>query len=677
LKTSTEKELPPCKWKEYPTPDGKVYYSDGINSVWTEPAELTEYKAKLAAQGSSSTSSSNGNSASSASSSSTTSTNGNGGEHQTSKSSSRKRAHVEAIVPAEYESDAQRTEYFVNMLRDYEIGSNHRWPDVSRICSSDARWVALKTTGSRKQCFSEYQTKRLKEEKEEKRNKVRKARDSFLKMLATDTKIGVSWRWKEAEQRLASKEEYQAIETSVLDLREREEMFSEFVSELARKDDEEKRAIRKANIRGFNELLDQYESHITHNSRWLDFRPILVEANNAYKETYGNGSGDKRFENLDESEKKHVFNDRVSELRKKHDLYLKEKEKTKKLEEKSRRENFKKVLLDKVQEGSITALSLWRDSKLDLEKEVSYIALADQPSSTPRAIFDDVVDVLQKAYRTDRKYLRDLLDSHPDFKMKHTTTFDEMIHALTEQEAKNIPEESSRKLPAMLNPANTPDTANTSTAESSSTPTSTNSSSSSKHVRMFFDEMLSREVAAHEEAVRRHRKLVDRYLDLLEDQFYRSDHVDTTWEEAEEKLRKRSAFIDLRDNEKDRRKYFDKHMASLARRMGHKTKVSKSEEANTDGAGDYNSEMKGDQSNEGDGLMSKKKNDLEDGEEDGRGASESEKRKDKKKKKKKHSRSHSPSSDSSSDSDDGDDDQKEKKSSKKKSSKKHKKSKKD
>ena len=35
----------PCKWKEWTTKEGKKYYSDGLKSVWTEPPELTAYKA--------------------------------------------------------------------------------------------------------------------------------------------------------------------------------------------------------------------------------------------------------------------------------------------------------------------------------------------------------------------------------------------------------------------------------------------------------------------------------------------------------------------------------------------------------------------------------------------------------------------------------------------------------
>jgi pre-mRNA-processing factor 40 len=33
LKTPEERSIPPCPWKEYSTPEGKIYYSDGQESM--------------------------------------------------------------------------------------------------------------------------------------------------------------------------------------------------------------------------------------------------------------------------------------------------------------------------------------------------------------------------------------------------------------------------------------------------------------------------------------------------------------------------------------------------------------------------------------------------------------------------------------------------------------------
>jgi len=87
------------------------------------------------------------------------------------------------------------------------------------------------------------------------------------------------------------------------------------------------------------------------------------------------------------------------------------------------------------------------------------------------------------------------------------------------------------------------------------------------HVRLYFDECAAKETAAHAESERRQRKREERYRELLEDYYYRSDHIDTSWADAEVDMRKRSAFLDLQDPN-DRRRLFHKHLASLAKKMG-------------------------------------------------------------------------------------------------------------
>jgi hypothetical protein len=131
--------------------------------------------------------------------------------------------------------------------------------------------------------------------------------------------------------------------------------------------------------------------------------------------------------------------------------------------------------------------------------------------------------------------LRDLVDDS-GFRFKHTTAFDAFVSALEAQDAKADP--SKRRLPGM-----------------------------GPHVRLFFDECIAKEAAAHEESERRQRKREERYNELLEDYYYRSDHIETPWADAEVDMRKRSAFLDLKDPN-DRRNLFEKHIASLAKKMG-------------------------------------------------------------------------------------------------------------
>jgi biotin carboxyl carrier protein len=63
--------------------------------------------------------------------------------------------------------------------------------------------------------------------------------------------------------------------------------------------------------------------------------------------------------------------------------------------------------------------------------------------------------------------------------------------------------------------------------------------------RVLYEELKLRAVEAHEESERRLRKAKDKYEDLLMNYYYRSDHVDVTWEEAQADMHARSAFKEL------------------------------------------------------------------------------------------------------------------------------------
>ena len=86
------------------------------------------------------------------------------------------------------------------------------------------------------------------------------------------------------------------------------------------------------------------------------------------------------------------------------------------------------------------------------------------------------------------------------------------------------------------------------------------------HLRLFFDEVLAKEVSYHEEKLRRKKMREDRYLDLLEEYYYRSDHVGIPWKEAEYDMERRTAFREM--PEVDRKRMYDDHMAALKRKLG-------------------------------------------------------------------------------------------------------------
>ena len=152
LKSRAEKTLPPCKWKEYPMADGRKYFSDGERSVWEEPPELTEYKAKLKAMEAGDVSrglaeaSPEGASVPAASVQAESTPAGSTGLEaavERPATSGSRRVAPQPTMPTEFKNDEERKACFVEMLRDTGITSAHKWGEVNKICKDDPRSVSL------------------------------------------------------------------------------------------------------------------------------------------------------------------------------------------------------------------------------------------------------------------------------------------------------------------------------------------------------------------------------------------------------------------------------------------------------------------------------------------------------------------------------------------------------
>lgn len=87
---------------------------------------------------------------------------------------------------------------------------------------------------------------------------------------------------------------------------------------------------------------------------------------------------------------------------------------------------------------------------------------------------------------------------------------------------------------------------------------------------LLFKEQKAKAVAEYEEEQRIKRKMEGRFLGLLEDFFYLSDHVGTSWDDAKKVLQKRSAYDSV--GKTDRKRLFQKHMEGLAAKMESKAK---------------------------------------------------------------------------------------------------------
>ena len=218
-------------WKEYKTPEGKPYWSDGATSVWEEPAAYKEAREKAAAL-----------------------IEANKRAKEAPPVVAKDPEPEPNIKPLPVLDPKQKVEAFKQLLSDSDIKSTATFPEVSAKLGQHPTYTAL-PKGERKQALAEYKTKRAKVEKETERKRSREARAGFLRLLAEAEEISVDTNWSKADELLAATcdERYQAVSTST----ERKGLFDEFVSALREKDASEKRQTTEKAREAFRKALVQ------------------------------------------------------------------------------------------------------------------------------------------------------------------------------------------------------------------------------------------------------------------------------------------------------------------------------------------------------------------------------------------------------------------------------------
>ena len=360
-------------------------------------------------------------------------------------------------------------------------------------------------------------------------------------MLAGSAEISSRTRWREAETILGSDPRFAAL----ADVREREDLFTEFVTELGKKEKEDRRGKEKQRMDGFRALLEEAKG-VTAKSKWGEVSDLL--------------EGDPRNDDLDQRERATGFQAFIKELQVKEEQERKQEREAKRKVDRAARDAFRDFLKAKIADNSITARTKWKEAVRDLEEQDEFKAMAGQSGAKQEDIFDDLMDDLKEEYRKHRKLLKELVRKS-SFVFTAETTFEafcEGIKAADDSATEDSDQEEKKK-------------DRKSKSESSSRSRSPPKKRSlclavilEKHAqsaKTAFSEFMEDAAQARKDAERKLKKLRENYVDLLQDYYYRSDHVGVVWDEAKGQLSKHSAFSKLPEG--DRQPKFEEYMADL------------------------------------------------------------------------------------------------------------------
>ncbi|XP_054786408.1 pre-mRNA-processing protein 40A-like isoform X2 [Prosopis cineraria] len=291
--------------------------------------------------------------------------------------------------PLVYANKMEAKNVFKALLESANVGSDWTWDRAMRVIINDKRYGALKSLGERKQVFNEFLNQKKKQEAEEKRMKLKKAREDFKKMLEESTELTSSTRWSKAVSLFENDDRFKAVERD----RDRRDLFDSFMEELVNKERAKAQEERKRNILEYRKFLEA-----------CDF----IKASTQWRKVQDRLEADERCFRLEKIDRLEIFQDYLHDLEKEEEEQKKiHKEELRKAERRNRDE-FRKLMEEDIAMGTLTAKTHWRDYYVKVKDLPAYVAVASNTSgSTPKDLFEDVSEELEKQYHEDKTRVKD------------------------------------------------------------------------------------------------------------------------------------------------------------------------------------------------------------------------------------------------------------------------------
>ncbi|GAB0089817.1 pre-mRNA-processing factor 40 homolog A [Sergentomyia squamirostris] len=476
LKTPTEKLLSSCPWKEYQSDQGKIYYHN-VNtkeSRWEAPPEYLEVKNKIAVEEAANAakavaamtssgmpnivlpvatgniipplitptqvtpaatvavpaaaspqkspppdvaSAENSSSALDQAMAATLASIEVPGTPKDTEEDSNKATDSSDPPKMEFKDKKEAIEAFKDLLKEKNIPSNASWDQCVKIISRDPRYSSFKNLNEKKQAFNAYKTQKMKDEREENRLKAKQAKENLEKFLMTSDKMSSTLKYYKCDELFTNLEVWKAVPEQ-----DRRDIYEDCVFNLAKREKEEARVMKKRNMRVLGDLLQSMTS-ISYQSTWSEAQVLLLE-NTSFKT-------DVHLLGMDKEDALIVFEEHIRGLEKE---YEEEKELEKKRQRRLARKNRDAflVLLDKMhEEGKLTSMSLMVELYPIISSDLRFSAMLGQSGSTPLDLFKFYVEDLKARFHDEKKIIKEILKEKA-FIVQAGTTFEDFATVVCE-----------------------------------------------------------------------------------------------------------------------------------------------------------------------------------------------------------------------------------------------------
>ncbi|XP_059398737.1 transcription elongation regulator 1-like [Carassius carassius] len=318
-----------------------------------------------------------------------------------------KAARDRALVPLE-----ARMNQFRDMLLERGVSAFSTWDKELHKIVFDPRYLLLNPK-ERKQVFDQYVKTRAEEERKEKKNKLMQAKDDFRKMME-DAKLHMRTTFSEFAAKHSKDPRFKAIEK----MKDREAIFTEFMTALRKKDKEDSKNKVEKVKQDFFELLSDH--HVDVSQRWSKVKD-KVETDPRYKAVESSAAREELYKQYVEKQAKNVDAEKEKELERQAriEASLRERERevqrarseqTKEIDrerEQHKREeavqHFKALMSDMVRSTDAS----WSETRRNLRKDHRWESSALLERHEKEKLFEEHVEALTKRKK---EHFRQLLD---------------------------------------------------------------------------------------------------------------------------------------------------------------------------------------------------------------------------------------------------------------------------
>ena len=360
---------------------GKEYYFNALQkiSTWEEPEELKETRKKLAAH-----------------------LNINKTLENNSKQNISNSAFKNEIIISEKEkeeeekielenlrklSDSELKLKFKEFLKKMNINSGWKWEDTERCCSGKIIWKAIKTFSERKQLFTEYIRECKDKERDELKSKRDKNKLNFKILLQEDPTLNSLSKFGKYAIKYSSDERWLAIES-----RDREDLFEDYLDELLKREEEEKKIILKTKLEIYKE----------------DLRCLKVIK-----------WDDSGMDTQEKYEKIKIYIEwcekRIKEDKEEYNRLNEEKQFLK-------RENLRELILKEAEQDTLTSYTKW--SEFATKNKTMIFEMIGESEYTPKDVFNEFSKFLKEKYKKNKENLKNIIAKN-NLKFSSETSLEE------------------------------------------------------------------------------------------------------------------------------------------------------------------------------------------------------------------------------------------------------------